>query len=136
MPLSTAAAVSDRWQVKVVETIADAGPSLREAGETDATAPAGRQLFLATVDITCVGGGAASPQFALTFTALDQAGTYSNLTDGCGVIPDPIPASDIVTGTTVRGSVCWAVRTEALASLQMLVNAGFLETDQVHFALR
>lgn len=135
VPLNASAQVSDKWQVKVVETVPDAAATLREAGQKDAKAPAGRQLFLVTMDITYVGGGSASPQYSLVFKALDSAGEYTG-SDDCGVLPDPVPASDVVSGATVRGSVCWAVRPENVDSLVMVADSGFLQTDQIHFALR
>ena len=119
-----------------MSTLPDATAELRQRGQPDASPPAGRQFFLATVEITYLGGGAASPQSTLTFSAVDQAGTYSEATDGCGTIPEPIPASDVLTGATARGSVCWAVRPEALPSLLMVVESGFLRTGSVHFKLQ
>lgn len=104
--LATAAEVSEQWRVKVVASVPDAATTLQES-RPDAGPPPGRQFFLATVEITYLGGGVASPQYSLTFSALDGAGTFYRGSADCGALPAPVPADDVVSGTTSVGNVCW-----------------------------
>lgn len=133
--VNTAAEVSEQWQVKVLSTVPDATAMLRES-RPDATPPEGRQFFLATVELTYLGGGVASPQYSLTFSALDGAGTFYTGSADCGALPEPVPAADVVTGTTSKGNVCWAVPTDQAASLVMVAEAGLLRSGRMHFALQ
>lgn len=133
VPLGTEAVVSDRWRVKVARAVPDAAATLREAGVA-AEPRADRQLYLVTVDVTYVGGGVASPRNSLSFAAVDSEGEYGD-GDTCAVA-DPVPSAEQVSGRTTTGSVCFAVRPELAPSLVLVVEAGFLGTGQVHFALR
>ena len=133
--VNTAADVSEQWRVKVVSAVPDATATLRES-RPDASPPEGRQFFLATLELTYLGGGAASPQYSLTFSALDGAGTLYSGSADCGALPEPVPAADVVSGTTSRGNVCWAVPVEQAGSLVMVAEAGLLRSGRVHFALR
>ena len=133
--INTAADVSEQWKVKVLSTVPDATSKLRES-RPDATPPEGRQFFLATVELTYLGGGVASPQYSLTFSALDGAGTFYTGSADCGALPEPVPAADVVTGTTSKGDVCWVVPNDQAASLVMVAEAGLLRSGRMHFALR
>ena len=132
--LNTAAEVSDQWRVKVLSAVPDATATVREA-QPDANPPEGKQFFLATLELTYIGGGAASPQYSLTFSALDGAGTLYSAGADCGAVPDPIPAADVVSGTTSKGNVCWVVPADQAGSLVMVAEAGLLRSGRVHFAL-
>lgn len=131
--LGAEAEVSPRWRVKVTRAVPDAAAVLREAGIA-VEAPAGRRLYLVTVDVTYVGGGVASPQHSLSFGAVDSESEYGD-GDTC-TVAQPVPSAEQVSGRTTSGSVCFAVRPELASSLLLTVDAGLLRTDRVHFALQ
>jgi hypothetical protein len=96
---------------------------------------AGHQFFIATVRATYT--GAASERFGGSYTLRAvgaSAVAYSTFTDSCGVIPDPIPDSELFTGGAIQGNVCWSIASPDAASLLMFHDTLFAD-DKLFFAL-
>jgi hypothetical protein len=134
IPLGTPATVGP-WQVTVLSSTPNATAQvLAENQFNDPPAP-GTQFFIARVRATYTGPGSESIFLQLSFGAVgDSNVAYTTFEDSCGVVPDELPkTTELFTGGTVEGNVCWAIRSGDASSL-----TGIADTDEarVFLALR
>lgn len=126
-----------QWSVRVTDVTPDAAAVAHNENRFNTPPAAGRQFFMATVELTYRGPDSDSP----TAVDLEAVGAtnvvYRWSRDSCGVIPNPYSQSNrVFTGGTIKANVCWSVTREDVPSLVMIAHAVFSERDPLYFALR
>src|SRR5262249_32474438 len=72
---------------------------------------------------------------AIRLGALGKSGqTYDQLKNGCGVVPESLPATLIPPGGGLAGNICFAVPSSDVQGLS-LFDSQASERDKVYFAL-
>ena len=128
-------ATGQNWQVTVLGITPDATAAVLAENQFNDPPALGTQFYIATVRVTYIGPGSQSILAALDFGAVGgSAVAYTTFGNSCGVIPSDLPQStELFTGGTVEGNVCWQVRNQDAADLVAYVEAG---RDRVYLALR
>jgi hypothetical protein len=142
VPIGQAFNIADGWRLKVVSVTPDATQAVLavtdQAGDANIAPPPGAQDFLVLVEATYTAGGSGNPYSLLT--NLDAEGAhnavYTNGENGCGSLPSPALGysdSNVFSGQTVSGNICWQIASNDAASLALFVGSGF--THSTWFAL-
>ncbi len=118
LPIGTPATYSDGWEVTVMAGTPDATAQIIALDATNLPPDAGKQYFLATVQVRYLGAEPAIA-FAAGYTLRSvgpsqQAYTFEH---GCGVIPNPFPETEVGPGSTLTGNLCWEVPAADAAGL-------------------
>jgi hypothetical protein len=129
VPIGRAFSIAGGWRLKVVSVIPNATQAILAVRDTGGGAnvapPHGAQDFLVLVEATYTAGGSGNP--ASLDDSLEAEGAHNALytdgNNGCGALPSP-PAfgdsySDVFSGQTVRGHVCWQIASNDAASLKL-----------------
>ncbi len=127
-----------QWSVKVVDVTRDASAVVRAADPLqNKSAPAGRQYFMATVELSFRGPGSEAPS-AVDLQAVGASNfVYRPSRDTCGVIPQRYSdGRSVKSGETVQANVCWAVKTEDVSSLVLIAQPLLSDSNPLYFALR
>jgi len=133
--IGTIVAFTDGWKIKVVSAQPNANAAVAAENQFNKPPDSGAQFFIATVEATYTADGSKSfdASFALRAVGPSAVG-YSTFENSCGVIPDKLPSSEVFTGGTVQGSVCWEVKSEDAGALVMYYEPLTLRsTDRVYF---
>ena len=142
VPIGQAFNVAGGWRLKVVSVTSDATQAVLavrdQSGGPNIAPPPGAQDFLVLVEATYTAGGSGNPYSLLT--SLDAKGShdalYTNGNNGCGALPSPrlgYSDSNVFSGQTVSGNVCWQIASNDAASLKLSIGSGF--TQSTWFAL-
>lgn len=126
-----------QWTVRVTDVTPDAASVVHNENRFNNPPAAGKQFFMATVELTYRGPDSDSP----TSVDLEAVGAtnvvYRWSRDSCGVVPNPYSqANRVFTGGVVRGNVCWSVSTDDVSSLVMIAHTLTSDRDPLYFALR
>ncbi len=139
IPLGTEADTGGEWFVSVVEVIPDATDLVLAENQFNDRPASGNQFFIVRISATYE--GERSSTFPAT-NALSLVGessvAYTPFADSCGVVPDALSSTEVFTGGTVEGNVCWQVQSDEVDSLVMY-SEDFITFDrdrQAWFALR
>lgn len=135
VPVQTARRVKD-WKIAVAASLADATQAVMAENMFNEPPQEGHQFFVARLRATYV--GQASDSFDAFYRARAVGASsvaYSTFENSCGVIPDPMPDSEVFPGGTVEGNVCWEIRSTDAASL-IMYDQPFLSDTRTWFALR
>ena len=138
-PIATgeAAAVGDGWTLRVVDVNANANDAVLAENQFNDPPEAGEQFFIVRVAMTFNGTGSADVA-AGTRLRLggNSAVAYTTYNDSCGVVPDELPDTEVFTGGTVEGNLCWAVKSSDIGSLVLFDDSfGVADGDRTFFAL-
>jgi hypothetical protein len=135
-PLGAPGNLVDGWQLLIQGVTPDAYTGIK-AEVPLATAPASDQRdFVVRAQATYLGPGTGvfgSVRLALYSTATGL--TYDQISNSCGVIPDPLTPITVTQGTGTRGNVCFVVRAGDIGSLIAFDNQPN-PSDRVYFALQ
>lgn len=121
-PVGTVVPLVDDWEMAVL----DGG--VQQIGEGPSP---GQLQYVARVTATYRGSGSA--QFGGTFRLRavgDAAVSYSTFENSCGTSPsDALPDSEVFTGGTIEGEVCWQIAESDVESLVIFDTGGFEEYE-------
>jgi hypothetical protein len=137
VPMGTAAKVGD-WSIAVVAVTPDAWPIIQAENSFNDPPEPGHQFVMVTVSMTYEGMESADPGFDPSFKAVGASNVaYDTFSPGCGVVPQALSgAGEVFTGGTIEANVCFSVRSEDVASLNMYVEPLFSFDDaRTWFAL-
>lgn len=120
VPFGQAVAWTNGWELKVVSAVPDGTAQVMAQNQFNDPAAAGSQFFLVTVSATYTGEGSKPFDASFSLRAVGPTSvSYSTFENSCGVIPDAFPSSEVFTGGTVQGNICWEVKTEDAVALVM-----------------
>jgi len=136
LPLGAPGNLVDGWQLVIQGISPDAYQGIK-AEVPLATAPASDQRdYIVRAQATYLGLGTgvfSAVRLSLYSTATGQ--TYDQMSNNCGVIPDPLNPIVVTQGNSTRGNVCFVVRASDVNSLIAYVNQQNIG-DRVYFALQ
>lgn len=137
IPVGTAAALDDTWELTVLSVMPDANEALQAHDPSNAAAAEGLQYFMVRVKVTNIGAGEESfSNWRLTME--DPSGRiYAPFIDYCGFTPDELPIDTLAPGESAEGNVCWAIPAPEAASTAALViyDGDAFESERVYFSL-
>ncbi len=139
LPIGTAANVGGDWFTSVFEVVPDATDAVLTENQFNDPPEDGYQFFVVRISATYEGMGSSRLPTGNTFSTVgESAVAYKTFDPGCGVIPDPVPSTEVFTGGRIEGNVCWSVRSSDVDSLVMFAEdyVTFDQEIQVWFALR
>jgi hypothetical protein len=135
VPLGRAAALIDGWRVKVVSVTTDATAQILAASELNQPPAAGTQYVIVALAATYKPGGANTLVPTVRFGLLGPSGEYLARRNPCGIVPDKLPATEVSSGNTITGNVCWQVRSSDVGSLLLFDDKLFIPARRVWLEL-
>lgn len=135
LPSGSVVTLGDGWQMRVLGTAADGTKEVLAANQFNDPPPAGYQFFVARISATFNGPGSAHFDGGYRLRTVGAAGVaYSTFDPGCGVVPDALKDSEVFTGGSIVGNLCWSIRASDAASL-LLYDTALSDADRVYIAL-
>jgi len=123
------------WTVKILSALPDATQRILTWDSSNNPPRRGRQFYMVDLQATRTGKKPGYLHAAFYMHAVGPAGSAYTITDSsCGSLPDPdleIEDPLVFHKTTVRGNVCWEVRSTDAPKLVMFMAPG----KQIYFAL-
>jgi hypothetical protein len=140
LPIGTAADIGGGWIVSVVDVNPNAADAvMTENAFNDPPAP-GQQFVLITLSATYEGAESSSQLLAGNAFQLvgESSVAYRSYDPGCGVIPNAIPLTEVFSGGTITGNICFSVNSTDVDSLVMFTEdfVTFDDDIRVWFSLR
>lgn len=131
LPLGQTAAATiegrEAWRIRVLSFTPNANDAVAAENQFNSPPGAGLQFAMVSIEVTYV--GEEEPRQIVTdlqFSALDDGNVTYDLQDRCGVIPGELDEYvDVYRNGVVTGNVCWAVATDKVESLVMIVAPRF-----------
>lgn len=138
IPIGTAVDLGDGWQIVVLDVIPSATKIVMGENPFNDPPEAGNQFFLAKVRAKYIGEGSDTfgGRFRLRVVGPSSIG-YSTFENSPGVIPDPLPDSEVFSGGIIEGNIGWEVKSSDASSLVMYdspISFGDNE-DRIYMAL-
>ncbi|MCY4086251.1 MAG: calcium-binding protein [Actinomycetia bacterium] len=131
IPVGQAATLHDSWVVTVNSVTPNATGLVLAENQFNDPPEAGRQFFIVNISATYTGQGSDWFNSSRLEAVGPSAVAYSTLGDSCGVIPGDFPDfTNVFTGGTVTGNICWSVRSSDAGSLVMFDDDVFLDDSQ------
>jgi len=118
-PAGSTVALIDSWELTVMGVQRDATAAVLAENQFNEPPAQGNQFFIVRVRATYRGGGSDffDGSFRLRTVGAARAVGYTTFEDSCGVIPDPLPSSEVFSDGSIEGNLCWSVATNDAASL-------------------
>lgn len=138
IPLGREADAGGGWRVTVLGTVPDGTEEVLAENPFNEPPEDGSQFFLIRVSATFTGSGSASILGGLGFQAVGKSDVAYNSGDGCGVLPDALPSTEVFEGGTIKGNICFAVTEGDVESLLLFSDSyvTFADEDRVYYSLR
>lgn len=127
-----------QWDITVTDVAADATSDILAEDSFNEEPAEGRQFFMVEIEAT-YNGEASDFLFASTsFSTVGPLAVAYTGEDTCGVVPNEIEVfSEVFPGGTVRGNLCWSVRSEDAGGLVLYAQeAVTLDGEPAFFDLR
>jgi len=123
IPIGTAVNLGDGWQIVVLSVAPSATNIVMGENSFNDPPKAGYQFFLARVraKYTGAGSGTFGGGFRLRAVGPSSVG-YSTFENSPGVIPDPLPNSEVFSGGVIEGNIGWEIKSSDASSLVMYDN--------------
>jgi len=136
LPIGTKWNVGDGWYVTVLDVIPEATQIVLDENMFNDPPSSGNQFFLAKIRICYEGENYefGSLSGGSNFWAVGGSNVAYNYMNGCGVIPDPLPFTDIFRGGCVEGYVDWEIKSDDVDSLVMY-HHDYSSLPRVYFSL-
>ena len=117
----------DEWKITVLDVIPDGTDLVLKNNMFVDPPKANHQFFLAKIRACYTGSGSdkfEAPLIGGTGTsyrlrALGDSNVVYDNNNRCGVIPDPLPDSEVYTGGCIEGYIGWEIRSSDANSLVM-----------------
>jgi len=128
--MGTPVDLADSWQIKVISVVPDATNIVLRENQFNNPPAAGNQFFLARVSAKYMGTGSGTFNGGLRLKAVGSSSvSYSTYENSPGVIPDPIPMSEVFSGGSIEGNIGWEVKSSDANALVMYDNPFFSSRD-------
>lgn len=136
-PPGESSALGDGWTLRVVGVTPDASEAVLAQNQFNEPPETGEQFFIVRVAMTFNGRGSADVAAGTRLRLVgDSAVAYTTYNDGCGVVPDELPDTEVFTGGTVEGNLCWSVKSSDVGSLVLFDDAyEIADEDRKFFSL-
>jgi hypothetical protein len=135
VPMGTSVDLGDDWIVTVLSVTPDATSAILQENQFNAQPTPGNQFFIARVRASYSGSGSDSFGGSYRLRAVGPAFIgYSTFENSAGVIPDPLPNSELFTGGSVEGNIAWEIKSSDANSLVMY-DASSSNTGRLYMAL-
>jgi hemolysin type calcium-binding protein len=136
VPLGKSAALGDGWRVRVVSVTQDATAQILAASELNEPPAAGTQYVIVTLSATYGPSGSDTIVPTVRFGLLGESGAeYLARRNPCGIVPDKLPATEVLSGDTITGNICWQVRSSDVDALLLFDDKLFIEARRVWLRL-
>jgi hypothetical protein len=138
VPIGTTADLEDGWKVTVMNVIPDATNAVLRENQFNDPPKAGNQFFLARIQAKYTGSGSDTFGGSYRLRAVGPSSVgYTTFTNHAGVIPDPLPDSEVFSGGVIEGNIGWEIRSSDASTLVMYDNPISLgdSKDRVYMAL-
>jgi hypothetical protein len=123
VPIGTTVDLGDSWQVTVMNVIPDATNAVIRENQFNDPPKAGNQFFLARIQAKYTGSGSDTFGGSYRLRAVGPSSVgYSTFENSAGVIPDPLPDSELFSGGVVEGNIGWEIKSSDASSLVMYDN--------------
>lgn len=123
IPIGTTVNLGDGWQITVQSVIPDATDIVLKENMFNKPPKPGDQFFMARVQVKYTGTNSAQFGGGYRLRAVGPSSVgYSTFQNSPGVIPDPLPNSDVFTGGAIEGNVGWEIKLSDAKALVMYDN--------------
>ena len=132
VPVGVSAPVGGGWELRINSVTENADQTVIDANTFNDPPAEGRQYVIANITVTRTTEPADlfEASFRLRAAGKTTGTVYTTFdtSDRCGVIPEPIPDLEFISGESASGNLCWQIRTDDLSAL-VLYNESFGEQD-------
>lgn len=135
-PVGTEVQVGD-WLVAITSWDPDATAVVGAENQFNDPPSEGHRFVMVGISATFEGSGSEAPFAGLTFSAVAASSVaYGSSEASCGVIPDDFPSfTEVFSGGTVNGNLCWEIRDSDVTSLLVAADPAFsLDGDRQFFS--
>jgi hypothetical protein len=120
VPMGSSVDLGDGWQITVLDVIPDATDIVLKENMFNKQPKAGDQFFLTMVAIKYTGSGSSTFNGGYRLRAVGPSSVgYSTFENNPGVIPDPLPSSDVFSGGVIKGYIGWEIKSSDASALEM-----------------
>jgi hypothetical protein len=120
IPMGTTVELSDGWQITVLDVVPNANSIIQKENMFNDPPDPGHQFFLARIQAKYVGSTSDSFGGSYRLRAVGPSSVaYSTFENYVGVIPDPLPDSEVFSGGVITGNVGWEIRSSDANALVM-----------------
>ncbi|MCK9440648.1 MAG: hypothetical protein M0Q13_04420 [Methanothrix sp.] len=135
VPMGTSVDLGDGWTVKVMSVTSDATNFILRENQFNDPPAAGNQFFIARVRASYEGDGSDTFGGSYRLRAVGSSAIgYSTFENSPGVIPDPLPDSEVFTGGSIEGNIAWQIKSSDSGSLVMY-DSEASKTGRLYMAL-
>jgi hypothetical protein len=134
-PLGAPGLLVDGWQLVVTGVSPDAWAGIHSAVPSSIAPAADQRDFEVRIWATYLGQGTGVFSAMRLALVTGSQTMYDQLHNGCGVVPEMVPANLVTPGGEVRGNVCFTVRASDSDTLVLFDNQSN-DNDRLYFALR
>jgi len=123
VPIGTPVDLGDGWQIAVLSVIPDATNVVLKENQFNAPPEPGNQFFLARIQVKYTGSGSDTFGGGYRLQAVGPSSVgYSTFRNSAGVIPDPLPDSELFSGGVIEGNIGWEIKSSDASTLVMYDN--------------
>jgi tetratricopeptide (TPR) repeat protein len=134
--IGTPVDLGDGWQIAVISVIPDATNAVLKENQFNNPPKAGNQFFLARIQAKYTGSGSDTFEGGSRLRAVGPSSVgYSTFGNNPGVIPDPLPDSEVFTGGIIEGNVGWEIKSSDANALVMYDSPFLSQNSRVYMAL-
>lgn len=123
IPMGTTVTLSDGWEITVLSVIPDATNIVLNENMFNKPPKAGDQFFLARIQAKYIGPNSATFDGSYRLRAVGPSSVgYTTFGNSPGVIPDPLPNSEVFTDGVIAGNIGWEIKSSDASALVMYDN--------------
>lgn len=120
IPMGTSVNLGDGWVITVLSVTTDAIGQILQENQFNDRPTAGNQFFMARVRASYDGAGSDTFGGSYRLRAVGPSGIgYSTFENSAGVIPNPLPGSEVFSGGSIEGNIAWQIKSSDAGSLVM-----------------
>lgn len=136
-PLGSRVELGDGWSVTVNEVQPNARKAIQEENQFNDPPASGQRFFLINITATYNGEDAASFDGSYRLRAVGGTNvSYSTFENGCGVVPEELTDTEVFSGGTISGNICWDIAAEDSRDLVMYDDPfSFEDRERIFLAL-
>jgi hypothetical protein len=136
IPIGDAARIGD-WSIAVQRVAPEGTEAVLAENQFNDPPQDGRQFFLINLAATFSGANSGSVLGDLRFQAVGESNVaYTTYDPSCGVVPNELDFTEVFSGGTIEGNICFQIESGDEQSLLLYIEPGFsLEEERIWFAL-
>jgi tetratricopeptide (TPR) repeat protein len=136
VPMGTTVDLGDGWQIAAIGVIPDGTNVVLRENQFNNPPKTGNQFFLARIQAKYTGQGSATFGGGYRLRAVGPSSVgYSTFENNPGVIPDPLPDSEVFTGGIIEGNIGWEIKSSDANALVMYDSPLLSQNNRVYMAL-